>query len=168
MTTVVVWTIAFSLGFLVWRRKGWGQVLIDLRAAMRQGVVIIPRILMVIIVAGFMLRLMPEGFITQVIGPDSGFVGVLYAILVGAMIPGGASITFSIVILLAEAGAGQVQMVALLTSWSVFALHRVFIYEIPLMGLRFSLVRLIISLPMPLLAAGMAWCYFWLLRQLPF
>ena len=34
-------------------------------------------------------------------------------------------------------------------------MHRVVIYEIPMMGWRFSMVRLVSSLPLPLIAAGM-------------
>jgi hypothetical protein len=42
--------------------------------------------------------------------------------------------------------------VAFLTAWSVFAFHRVLIYEITLMGWRFSAVRLTSSLVLPPLA----------------
>jgi hypothetical protein len=37
----------------------------------------------------------------------------------------------------------------------VFAIHRIIIYEIPLMGLRFSTIRLVSSLPLPLIAGGL-------------
>ena len=47
-------------------------------------------------------------------------------------------------------------MIAFLTAWSVFAFHRVLIYEITLMGWRFSAVRLISSLILPPLAGLLA------------
>ena len=34
-------------------------------------------------------------------------------------------------------------------------MHRVVIYEIPMMGWRFSMIRLLSSLPLPLIAAGL-------------
>ena len=41
-------------------------------------------------------------------------------------------------------------------AWSVFAFHRVLIYEITLMGWRFSAIRLISSLILPPLAGLLA------------
>ena len=105
--------------------------------------------------AGFAGQLIPSGVVAEHIGPDSGFTGVLIAMLVGGFIPAGPIISFPLVVVLSEAGAGMVQLITLLTAWSVFAIHRVIIYEIPLMGLRFSTIRLISSLPLPLIAAGL-------------
>jgi len=76
--------------------------------------------------------------------------------LVGGLIPGGGSITFALVVMLAESGAGVVQLIALVTAWSVFAFHRVAIYEVPLMGARFSILRIIASLPLPVVAASIS------------
>jgi hypothetical protein len=48
--------------------------------------------------------------------------------------------------------SGLPQLVAFLTAWSVFAFHRVLIYEATLMGWRFVALRLTASLVLPLLA----------------
>jgi len=40
--------------------------------------------------------------------------------LIGGMIPGGPMISFPLVVVLDEAGAGLVQLITLLTAWSVF------------------------------------------------
>jgi hypothetical protein len=42
--------------------------------------------------------------------------------------------------------------VTLLTAWSVFALHRMLIYELPLLGFEFSRVRLLSTLLLPPIA----------------
>jgi hypothetical protein len=47
-------------------------------------------------------------------------------------------------------------MVALMTAWSVLALHRVLSFELPLMGARFVMLRWIVSLPLPLIAGALA------------
>ena len=62
-----------------------------------------------------------------------------------------------IVVVLLSSGAGFPQVVAFLTAWSVFAFHRVVIYEVPLMGLRFSMTRLAASLALPQLCALLVW-----------
>lgn len=155
MMTVLLWLFVATLGALVWRRHGGAALAGGLREAGRRALNVLPRILMVVLVAGFTLQLMPGRLVADTIGPDSGFTGVLFAMLVGGMIPAGASVSFSVVVLLNEAGAGVVQLVTLLTAWSVFALHRVIAYEIPLMGPRFAALRLLSSLPLPLVAGGL-------------
>jgi hypothetical protein len=43
--------------------------------------------------------------------------------------------------------------VGFLTAWSVLGLHRMIVWEIPWLGWRFALLRWVISLPLPWLAA---------------
>ena len=43
-------------------------------------------------------------------------------------------------------------MVALLTAWSVFAFHRLMAFELPIMGWRFTAIRLIASAALPAFA----------------
>lgn len=156
MATIGLWALALVLGVFVWRRHGRAGLVDAVKSALLRGLHIVPRVAMVLIVAGFAVRLMPSGLVGGLIGPESGFSGVLIAMLVGGLIPAGASVSFSLVVLLSEAGAGWAQLVTLITAWSVFAIHRVIVYEVPLMGLRFSMLRLAASLPLPLIAAGIA------------
>jgi hypothetical protein len=67
-------------------------------------------------------------------------------------VPGGPILSFPIVVVLYKAGAGVPQLIAFLTAWSVFAFHRIMIYEVNLMGWRFTAVRLVSSLVLPPLA----------------
>jgi len=84
-------------------------------------------------------------------------LGILLAALVGAFTPAGPIVSFPIVVVLLAAGAGFPQVVSFLTAWSVFAFHRVIIYEIPLMGWRFVGIRLASSLVLPPLCASLVW-----------
>jgi hypothetical protein len=154
MATLSLWVAALVLGIMVWRKHGTAVALRSMQQGARRALGILPRLIMIIVVAGFLFRLLPDGFVAQMLGPDSGLGGVLFATLIGGLIPGGGSITFSIIVLLHDANAGTVQLITLVTAWSVFAMHRVLIHEIPLMGVRFSMVRLISSLPLPLTAAA--------------
>ena len=155
MGTIALWILALVLGLLVWAKHGRVDGLKAVKSAAFRALRVLPRIAVAVLTAGFAARLIPSGVVAQHIGPESGFYGVLIAMLVGGLIPSGPIISFPLVVVLSQAGAGTVQLITLLTAWSVFAIHRVFIYEIPLMGLRFSTIRLASSLPLPLIAAGM-------------
>jgi uncharacterized membrane protein YraQ (UPF0718 family) len=149
------WGLALALGVLVCVKRGRAETAIAVRTALDRSLRILPRIAVAILTAGFVARLIPSDVVVEHIGPDSGFSGTLIATLVGGFIPAGPIVSFPLVVVLSNAGAGMVQLIALLTAWSVFAVHRIIIYEIPLMGARFSMIRLAASLPLPFVAAGL-------------
>lgn len=109
-----------------------------------------------LLIAAFVSRLLPADLISALIGRDSGLSGILVASSLGGFIPGGPMVAFPIAFTMMGMGAGEAQMIALLTSWSVFAIHRILTYELPLMGRHFVAVRLVAVAPLPLLAAGLA------------
>lgn len=155
MELIAMWGLAVALGGLVWLKRGPAETMTSMRKALDRCLRVLPRIAVAVLTAGFVGRLIPSDIVVQHIGPDSGLSGTLIAMLVGGFIPAGPIISFPLVVVLSQAGAGTVQLITLLTAWSVFAVHRVIIYEIPLMGLRFSMIRLISSLPLPLITAGL-------------
>ena len=152
---VILWGLAIGLGVLLCAKRGRAETSIAVKKALARTVQILPRIAVAVLTAGFAARLIPSDVVVAQIGPDSGLGGMLVAMLVGGFIPAGPIISFPLVVVLSNAGAGTVQLITLLTAWSVFAIHRIIIYEIPLMGLRFSAIRLASSLPLPLIAGGL-------------
>ena len=82
---------------------------------------------------------------------------ILIAGLVGALLPRGPIISFPVAIALMELGAGTPQLVAFLTAWSAFAMHRLLMWEIPLMGMAFASKRLLVSVVLPPIAGLIAW-----------
>ena len=153
ISTLVMWAIAGVLGVLA-APKG---VLRDgLSMSTQRFLDVMPRIGLALLAAGFIGHLIPSEPVGHMIGPESGLLGILLAAVVGGFIPSGPIVSFPVVVVLTQAGAGFPQVVAFLTAWSVFAFHRVLIYEVTLMGWRFSLVRLTASLVLPfcLLGAG--------------
>ncbi len=93
--------------------------------------------------ASFLAALIPREWIAGVLGDASGPTGILLASLLGGIMPGGPMVSFPIALVLFKAGVGMPQMVALLTGWSVLALHRVLAFELPLMGWPFVWRRLV-------------------------
>ena len=88
-------------------------------------------------------------------GAEAGFIAIVVGILAGMMIPAGPVVSFSIAAVFANEGASVPALVSFITSWSVFTLHRVIIFEIPLLGLSFLRLRLLSVLILPLLAASL-------------
>jgi uncharacterized membrane protein YraQ (UPF0718 family) len=152
---LVLWALALVLAFWALRRST-AQARVAIATAGERFLEIMPRIGLALLAAGFIGALTPSEPIARFIGPDSGISGILLASLIGGFIPGGPMISFPLVVVLAKAGAGLPQLIAFLTAWSVFAFHRVLIYEINFMGWRFSAVRLVSSLVLPPLAGLLA------------
>ena len=144
--------LSIILGAIAWRRSPV-MVQAAVRSAFGRFVEIMPKVALALFAAGFVGKLVPASVVGGYIGPESGFFGITVATIVGGITPAGPIVSFPIVIVMLKAGAGFPQVVAFLTAWSVFALHRVMIYEIPMMGWRFAAVRLASSAILPFFAA---------------
>ena len=82
------------------------------------------------------------------------------ATLAGAVTPGGPFVAFPLVASLWKAGTGVGPLIAYLSAWSLLGLHRILIYELPILGPRFVLVRVITIGLVPILAGFIAgWLY---------
>ena len=152
---LILWLLALVLAFIALRRST-AKARVAIATAGERFLEIMPRIALALIAAGFIGVLIPSEPVARYIGAESGFPGILLASIVGGFVPGGPILAFPIIVVLYKAGAGLPQVVAFLTAWSVFAFHRVLIYEITLMGWRFSVVRLISSIILPPLAGLIA------------
>ena len=108
------------------------------REGMREGardfVVLIPRVMIGVVGSGYIAAVMPQDLITHWIGPNSGLFGITIATLAGAATPGGAVVGFSIGAAALKGGAGAPQVIAYSTAWSLYALQRLFNWEIHMMS----------------------------------
>lgn len=115
-----------------------------------------PRLPFALLAAESIGRLLPPAYVAALLGEQSGVAGTLFGSVVGALLPGGPMVAFPLAIALFRAGAGQAPLVALVTAWSLLAINRTLLFELPLMGSRFTLARLTVSLPLTLAAGLMA------------
>lgn len=122
------------------------------RRAVEQLLILAPRMFCALIAAGFIAKLIPSEFIARYLGSEAGMTAVLIASVTGIAVPAGPAIAFSIGAVFAHAGASIPALIAFITSWSIFAAHRIFIYEIPLLGLSFLRMRLVSVGATPLMA----------------
>jgi uncharacterized membrane protein YraQ (UPF0718 family) len=115
----------------------------------REGLRLAVRLPFALVAASAIAELLPDRLIAELLGQSSGLTGVLVASALGGLLPGGPMVSFPFAILIARDGAGGPQVVALVTGWSVYALHRVIAYEGPMMGWRFVTLRMIASAFVP-------------------
>jgi len=153
---ILIWTLALLLGGLAYARPGDSHK-VGLRLALDQFKNIMPRVVLAILTASFLGSVIPQELMATWLGANTGFSGILVASVVGGLVPGGPMLSFPIAVVLLNTGAGIPQLTAFLAAWSVFAVHRMISYEIPLMGWRFSMVRLVSSLALPVAAGLLAW-----------
>ena len=117
---------------------------------------LLPAVCLAMLAAAFLVPIIPGALIAHWIGAETGITGVMIASAIGAFIPGGPVVSFPIALVFQSAGAGTAQLVALLSAWSIVALHRLVAFEVPLMGGRFVVQRLLASLPLPMLTGFIA------------
>ena len=127
-----------------------------LRLAWSQLAPLLVRLPVALVAASLLAEVLPMDAFVAVLGEGSGFAGVLAASLLGAVLPGGPMVSFPLAMVLFRAGAGTPQMVALLTAWSVLAVHRVLIFELPMLGWSFVWQRWLASLVLAPLAGALA------------
>lgn len=152
---LTLWGSVALLGFLVWQR---GRTV--LIAATREGTMdfinIVPRIGLGVIGSGYIAAVIPQEVIIGWLGPDSGWLGVLTAVIAGAATPGGPVVGFSIGAVALKVGGGPPQVIAYVVAWALFAFQRLLLWEIPFMPAKFVWFRAAVSVPFPFLAAALA------------
>ena len=117
---------------------------------------LVPRLIVGVIAAGFVAEVLPQQVIVSWLGPDSGFLGLSIATAAGALTPGGPVVGFAIAATGLKSGAGAPQITAYVAAWSLFAVERTLMWEMPMMDRKAVLMRVAVSLPLPFLAAAIA------------
>ena len=142
--------------WLVLRRRSPALARDAVRAGWWDFLVLLPRLTVGVIGAGFLAAMLPEEMVATWLGPESGFIGIAVATFAGSLTPGGPVVGFAIGTGALAAGAGAPQVVAYVTSWALLAIQRVILWETPMLSGRFVAIRLAVSLPLPFLAAALA------------
>ena len=152
----VFFVLAATAGIACWWLFGPRTFFETLYGDLRVFVDILPRIAAALAIAGFVQVLVPRQAVARALGEKSGIRGVALAAGAGAVTPGGPMTSFPLVNALHAAGGGRSALIAYLTSWSVLGLQRILTWEVPLMGADFAIIRAVVSLPLPFIAALIA------------
>jgi hypothetical protein len=152
---IILWGSVAALGFMAWQR-GRAVLVSSAREGTMDFINIVPRIALGVIGSGYIAAIIPAQVITGWLGPNSGWSGVLAAVIAGAATPGGPVVGFSIGAVALKSGGGAPQVIAYVVAWALFAFQRLILWEIPFMPARFVWVRAAVSVPFPFLAAAIA------------
>lgn len=159
-SVAVVAAIGAAAAAALWRRDGPAAVGAALHHAWELFLFIAPSLLAGLMLAAALRLLMSPGALAKWMGEESGWFGLMVATLAGALTPGGPMAAFPLVLVLAGAGADRGALVAYILSWALNGFQKLLVYEMPLLGPDFAIMRTLVTLPMPMLAG-------WVARRLP-
>jgi uncharacterized membrane protein YraQ (UPF0718 family) len=143
-------------GAMLWLDRGGGAVVDACLAAGRLLLGITPILLAALLIAGYVQGLLPRERVVRWLGERSGARGYLLATAAGALTPGGPFAAFPLLLTLWQGGAAFDVCVVYLTSWATLGLNRILIWELPFLGHDFVALRVLASLPLPLMAGLLA------------
>lgn len=152
--TIVYVGIAIASGIACWFIRGPEVALGAITGAATLLLQITPLLVAALLVGGYFKSMIPHERIATLLGDNSGWKGLAIATLGGALTPGGPFASFPLAVALIELGADAGTAVAYLTAWSVLGINRIIIWDVPLLGMELSFVRVASSLILPF-AAGL-------------
>lgn len=155
-TDVVFIGLAITSGILCYVFDGLPAVSEALLQAALLLVSIMPQLVGGLLIGGLATQLIGRERIAALLGAGSGLRGLAIATLAGALTPGGPFTSFPLVYALWMAGAEAGSLIAYIASWSLLGFARIIVWEIPLLGLEFTWIRIVVSLPLPIVAGLLA------------
>lgn len=139
---------------LVWRRDGIDGVLGILVHDLALFGGILPRVFAGCLLGAFVAEILPHEKVSRSLGPHSGLKGLLIGAAFGAMLPGGPFTAYPVASALLTVGADFGATIAMVVSWTLVGYGRAIAWELPIMGTEFTLWRIVICLPLPLIAGA--------------
>lgn len=117
---------------------------------------LLPRVAAAQVLAGFLWVLLPRERMSEFMQRSRGKRGLVLAAAAGAITPGGPASAFPFLAILAGSGADRGILVAYITSWAILGVQRIIVWDIPFMGIEFSMFRMLIGIPLPIIAGMLA------------
>lgn len=135
--------------------KSPASLLVGLRGGSTFLLQSLPLLLAAFVIAGLVPVLVPREFIARWVGAESGFRGVVVGSLAGAATPLGPYVAYPIAASILRAGAGIGPVVAFVTGWGLLSVARM-PWEFAFLGPKVALVRILLTLPVPLIVGYLA------------
>ncbi len=116
-----------------------------------------------IFLGSFVGTFLPRGLVSDLLGGESGFTGIVLGTLFGAVMPGGPYVLFPIIAALFSSGAAIPSLIAMIFAWQCISLTRIptdLGYLAAVEGQWLIWLRVLIGFPIPILAgvlAGIIW-----------
>ena len=153
---LIIGGIGLVAGVAVYRLHGPEGVMRALGVAAGVFLGVLPAMLAGLLLAGSLKQLIPAGALAKWMGAESGWRGLGVATVAGMAMPGGPMAAFPLVLVLAQAGADRGALIAFIVAWALNGFQRVLVWEVPLLGADFAILRFLCGLPMGFLAGALA------------
>jgi uncharacterized membrane protein YraQ (UPF0718 family) len=140
---------------LVWRRDGLHGVTEILYGDLALFGGILPRVLAGCLLGAFITEILPHEKVSRSLGPQSGLKGLLIGTAFGAILPGGPFTAYPVAAALLTVGADFGATIAMVVSWTLIGYGRAVAWELPILGTDFTLWRIVLSVPIPILAGAL-------------
>jgi uncharacterized membrane protein YraQ (UPF0718 family) len=155
-STAVIGGASLTAGVIVYVRDGRERALAILSNDLGIFVSMLPKMMAGCLVSAFVTRLLPREVVARLVGTESGFLGLLIATLMGAVLPGGPITIYPVAGAFLVLGADAGTAIAFITAWNLLGYNRALIWEMPFFGADFVLWRVLVAVPLPFLAGALA------------
>jgi uncharacterized membrane protein YraQ (UPF0718 family) len=154
-STISIAVLVAISAALVYRRDGTAGVWEILKHDLTLFGGILPRVLAGCLLGAFITEILPHEKVSRSLGPASGLKGLLIGAAFGAILPGGPFTAYPVASALLTVGADFGAAIAMVVSWTLIGYGRAIAWELPIMGTDFTMWRIMISLPLPILAGAL-------------
>ncbi|NMA55695.1 MAG: hypothetical protein GX952_07200 [Firmicutes bacterium] len=152
-TTVVFGLLALMLFLLLWSKDP-----ATARASVQSGLFLCLRfgflIIFSMLIAALLPALIPQKLIVYYLGGASGWRGIMIATLIGGLTPGAPYAVVPLIAGLMRQGMAYAPAVAMVSAWGLWSVGRL-PFQAALLGSRFTLLQVLASFPLPLIAGAL-------------
>ncbi|NLK63512.1 MAG: hypothetical protein GX289_00295 [Tissierellia bacterium] len=153
-TTIILSIAALILVFL--NAKKTGRHYQGLKSGLKQLIKTAPLIIGAFLLAGIIEVLIPSEFVKNWLSREAGIKGVVFGSFGGMLLGIGPYAFFPVVSSILATGAGLGTLVSLIAGWCLLNLSRMS-YETAFLGVKFFTLKLILSIPLSLMAGFIAY-----------
>ena len=104
------------------------------------------------ILMGLIEVIIPKEFFIKKLGKNSGWVGSFYSFMLGSILPGPLYLSFPIAMVMVKKGVSLFNVALFVGAWSCFKIVEE-VLELHFLGVKFMLLRIIITIPFVILTA---------------
>ena len=155
-STAVLLIVVLAAALTVYIRDGGAHFLAVLWSDFEILFSMLGKVLAGCLIGAFVTLLLPRELVARWVGAESGFIGIAIATVAGAILPGGPFTIYPIAGAFVAIGADIGAITTFVTSWSLLGYARAVVWELPFFGPEFVGWRLLISLPLPIVAGLLA------------
>jgi uncharacterized membrane protein YraQ (UPF0718 family) len=148
---MVLMLMTFGAAIGVAAQKGMARVFDILGETLMFALTLSPKILGGVFIAAAIPLLVSNDKIAAMVGGERGIWGLGLASILGALMPGGPMMVYPLAAGFVVAGVDIGALVAFVTGWSLLNLNRTLIWEMSFLHADFVLLRLSISIVLPVL-----------------